>query len=87
MSHPGTKLRSGAIVRSSDNSSFVLVFFLFLFFSDIGENLWTCEQSEAVLEALNSVLFVKHKFCGNRSDYYNPTNSYIDKVIESFLID
>ena len=58
-------------------------------FPDIGENLWTCEQSEAVLEALNSVLFVKHKFCGNRSDYYNPTNSYIDKVIElfSFLIE
>lgn len=48
---------------------------------DIMENLWTCEQCQGVLEALNSVLFVKHKFCGNRMDYYNQNNSFIDKVL------
>ena len=52
----------------------------FDYFSEVQENLWSCDRCQAVLEALNSVLYVKHKFHGNKADYYNQGNSFIDKV-------
>jgi len=36
--------------------------------------------SSAVLQSINEVLYNQMKFTGNSDDYYNPNNSYIDKV-------
>lgn len=33
-----------------------------------------------ILDAMNNVLYDQMKFTGNRDDYYDPQNSYIDKV-------
>ena len=37
------------------------------------------------LEALSSVLFVQGGFRGNTGDYYNPSNSYLNEVLDSRL--
>ena len=34
------------------------------------------------IAALNFVLFSRHKFTGNRNDYYDPKNSFLNQVIE-----
>ncbi len=36
----------------------------------------------AVIHALNGVLFEQERFHGNRTDYYNPANSFLNKVLE-----
>src|SRR5947209_5218030 len=36
----------------------------------------------AVIHALNDVLFEQEQFHGNRTDYYNPANSFLNKVLE-----
>jgi len=36
--------------------------------------------SSVILEAINKVLYEQMKFSGNSDDYYNPQNSYINKV-------
>ncbi len=36
----------------------------------------------AVIHALNEVLFEQEQFHGNRTDYYNPANSFLNKVLE-----
>ncbi len=38
-----------------------------------------------VLEAINSVLFEQEHFHGNRTDYYNPNNSFLNKVLEEHV--
>lgn len=35
-----------------------------------------------VLEAINVVLFEQEQFHGNEQDYYNPANSFLNKVLE-----
>ncbi|KAL4223749.1 F-box protein 21 [Mactra antiquata] len=47
------------------------------------EDLWSCEQSKQILLALNKVLFKDKKFHGAKDGdrYYDPLNSYIDKVL------
>ena len=37
-------------------------------------------SNSAVLQSINEVLYNQMKFTGNSEDYYNPNNSYIDKV-------
>ena len=37
----------------------------------------------AVVHALNDVLFKQEQFHGNRTDYYNPANSFLNKVLEN----
>jgi len=37
----------------------------------------------AFLDHVNFVLFGRHRFRGNTQDFYNPNNSYLDKVLES----
>ena len=37
-------------------------------------------HSRTALEALNRMLYKDLGFVGNEDDYYNPHNSYIDKV-------
>jgi regulator of sirC expression with transglutaminase-like and TPR domain len=34
------------------------------------------------LAALNHVLFTEHGFCGNREDYFDPKNSFLNEVLE-----
>jgi regulator of sirC expression with transglutaminase-like and TPR domain len=34
------------------------------------------------IAALNFVLFSRHGFCGNRAEYYDPQNSFLNQVIE-----
>jgi len=36
--------------------------------------------STALLQSINEVLYNQMKFTGNSDDYYNPDNSYINKV-------
>ena len=36
--------------------------------------------SSVILEGINNVLYDEMKFTGNGDDYYNPNNSYINKV-------
>jgi regulator of sirC expression with transglutaminase-like and TPR domain len=36
----------------------------------------------AVINALNEVLFRQERFRGNQEDYYNPANSFLNKVLE-----
>ena len=36
----------------------------------------------AVIEAMNTVLFEQEHFHGNAEDYYNPSNSYLNDVLE-----
>jgi regulator of sirC expression with transglutaminase-like and TPR domain len=38
-----------------------------------------------VLHAMNSVLFEQERFRGNRVDYYNPQNSFLNRVLERRL--
>jgi regulator of sirC expression with transglutaminase-like and TPR domain len=35
-----------------------------------------------VIEAMNKILFEEEGFCGNRDDYHNPNNSFLNKVLE-----
>ena len=37
-------------------------------------------SSSAVIQSINEILYNQMKFTGNSEDYYNPNNSYIDKV-------
>jgi regulator of sirC expression with transglutaminase-like and TPR domain len=41
----------------------------------------TMTQGREVLRALNTVLFVQEQFQGNRADYYNPQNSFLNEVL------
>ncbi|ESO95486.1 hypothetical protein LOTGIDRAFT_160638, partial [Lottia gigantea] len=50
--------------------------------SGLSESLWSPEQCRLVLECINFVMFDKLQFKGNKSEYYDPQNSYIDKVLE-----
>lgn len=36
--------------------------------------------NSVILEGINKVLYTEMKFSGNGDDYYNPHNSYINKV-------
>lgn len=38
-----------------------------------------------VIDAINKVLFEEDKFRGNESDYYNPNNSFINKVLDDHV--
>ena len=42
--------------------------------------------SSVILEAMNNVLYNQYKFTGNGEDYYNPHNSYINKVFTLFVL-
>lgn len=39
----------------------------------------------AVIHALNDVLFKQEQFHGNRADYYNSANSFLNKVLEEHI--
>ena len=39
----------------------------------------------SVIDAINKVLFEEEGFKGNESDYYNPDNSFLNKVLENHV--
>lgn len=39
----------------------------------------------SIINAINAYLFDERKFAGNTDDYYNPDNSYINRVIDTGL--
>ena len=41
------------------------------------------KHSIAILDALNEAFFQDMSFRGNTANYYNPANSFIDKVLEN----
>lgn len=45
----------------------------------------TVNECFDVLHALNGVLFEQERFRGNRIDYYNPQNSFLNRVLERRL--
>lgn len=45
----------------------------------------TASECFDVLHAMNSVLFEQERFRGNRVDYYNPQNSFLNRVLERRL--
>ncbi|MCA1597212.1 MAG: transglutaminase-like domain-containing protein, partial [Chloroflexi bacterium] len=42
----------------------------------------SASERRAVLRCLNESLFGAHGFCGNRKDYYDPRNSYLNQVLD-----
>ena len=40
-------------------------------------------SNESLVRALNGYLFDEEKFTGNPADYYNPDNSYLNRVMDS----
>ncbi len=45
----------------------------------------TMDDYLTVLNAMNTVLFEQERFRGNRIDYYNPQNSFLNRVLERRL--
>ena len=43
-------------------------------------NWYTFKEAEQIFEAMNTTFYDQCGFVGNTSNYYNPNNSYIDKV-------
>ncbi len=48
---------------------------------EVGARLGDERRASKVVETLSAVLFGEFEFRGNRESYYDPDNSYIDKVI------
>jgi regulator of sirC expression with transglutaminase-like and TPR domain len=45
----------------------------------------TGDERLSILRAMNAVLFEQERFRGNRIDYYNPQNSFLNRVLERHL--
>ena len=50
--------------------------------SDIRETLLHQAQPEAIIATMNEFVFIKQEFCGNESNYYDPENSYLNRVMD-----
>jgi len=49
--------------------------------TELRESLWNPGECKIILEAANHVLFQVEGMGGNSEDYYNPENSYINRVL------
>jgi len=49
--------------------------------AEVTPNWYTYQEAEQLLDALNVTFYDQFEFRGNSSNYYKPTNSYIDKVL------
>lgn len=47
------------------------------------ENLWSSQESKDIFAATNHIFYTVDGFAGNKEDYYNPNNSFINKVLDS----
>jgi regulator of sirC expression with transglutaminase-like and TPR domain len=52
------------------------------FAADIGESLREATQPEDILNTLNRYLFDELGFVGNEEQYYDPDNSYLNRVLD-----
>lgn len=50
--------------------------------SSVGKRLGAARQGATVVRAVNDHLFIKQGFTGNTSQYYDPDNSYINRVLD-----
>ncbi|CAB1061557.1 hypothetical protein D1BOALGB6SA_6332 [Olavius sp. associated proteobacterium Delta 1] len=39
-------------------------------------------KSEDIIDRMNYILFEREKFRGNRENYYNPDNSFLNRVLD-----
>lgn len=53
--------------------------------AETGRNLSAAPSSQAVLNAMNQTLFQEQGFRGNADDYYDPRNSFLNKVLDRKL--
>jgi len=53
--------------------------------ADLRERVLLDADVEAVLQAMNNFLFSELKFTGNGDDYYDPDNSYLNRVMDRRL--
>jgi len=69
--------------RKPIHTSHPMAPFLFQDFkrAEVIPNWYTYKEAEQLLDALNVTFYDQFEFRGNSSNYYNPTNSYIDKVL------
>lgn len=76
-----TLLVSAHLNQSDDDSAYYL-----LLLDDMAEALRPRVRAARTeiesIAALNHYLFVELGFSGNEADYYNPTNSFLDKVLD-----
>ena len=49
---------------------------------ELRESAWPSEECRLLLTATNHIMYQQEEFSGNSDDYYNPNNSYINKVLE-----
>ena len=50
---------------------------------NLKENSWSPPETKEILLSTNHVLYNVEGFSGNREDYYNPNNSYIDMILDT----
>ena len=48
-----------------------------------GQGLWSSQESKDILAATNHIFYTVDGFAGNKEDYYNPNNSFINKVLDT----
>jgi len=49
----------------------------------LNENCWNPQECRQILGSANHVMYAQEGFSGNSQDYYNPDNSYINRVLET----
>ena len=47
------------------------------------DNVWTPPETKEILLSTNHILYNVEGFSGNREDYYNPNNSYINMILDT----
>jgi len=52
-------------------------------YTNLRKTLWTPSESKQVLSSTNHILYEVEEFSGNKEDYYNPHNSWINMVFET----
>jgi len=51
--------------------------------NNVTSNLWNPKDCHQIFSSVNHILYVVEGFTGNTGDYYNPDNSYINKIMEN----
>lgn len=87
-----SNLEEGVFLLASFNNPFINVYsYSSLFDSwakELAKNLEKLklpQDSTSIINEVNHYLFMELGFRGNKKDYYNPNNSFLDKVIDTKL--
>ena len=51
--------------------------------NEIGSRIEYLRHPATILDTLNTFLFTEQQFYGNRKDYYNPANSFLNEVLDT----